>query len=79
MPVFLIIVISVLIGAVGGAALARRHITVHSPAARERAEHAQAVALARDLLMTPDALSLRDRARHIVDRAEARTANRKES
>ena len=71
--------LAAMIGAAVGAALAKRAITVHSPSARERAEHAQAVALARDLLLTPDALELRDRARHIVDRADARTNNRKDS
>lgn len=79
MALFLIITVSLLTGAVIGAGLARRYITVLSPAAQERAEHAQAVALARDLLMTPDALILRDRAQQIVDRADARLANRKDS
>jgi hypothetical protein len=78
MPLFLIIVVSLLVGAVIGAALARRYITVLSPSAQERAEHAQAVSLARDLLMTPDALILRDRAQKVVDRADARTTNRKD-
>jgi ABC-type iron transport system FetAB ATPase subunit len=77
--IFLIIIVSLLVGAVAGASLARRYIVNLSPTAQERAEHAQAVALARDLLMTPDALLLRDRAKKIVDRADARAANRKDS
>ncbi len=75
----LIIVCSLLLGALFGAVAAKYAITDLSPTAQERAEHAQAVALARDLLMTPDALTLRDRAQKIVDRADARTTNRKDA
>lgn len=71
--IFIIIVTALLAGAVGGALLNQRYNAVGSPGAQERAEAAQAVALARDLLMTPDALDLRARAQQIVDRADARS------
>jgi hypothetical protein len=74
----LIIVVAALIGATGGAALARYFITVRSLTARERANYAAAIDLLSDLTLNPDARTLRDSARTIIDTA-AQSALRKDT
>jgi len=62
------------LGAVAGAYTMRRHLETGTPEARVRANHRDAVALARDLIRTPDALitpnDLRGRANKIITRFE---------
>lgn len=64
-----------------GAATLRHYLTDLSQTARDDRRYRDAVALARDLTLTPDALDLRDRARRIVEQHDAATttsANRKD-
>lgn len=77
MAVLLIVLFAVAVGGLAGIAADRKYGIRATITGRDNARYLDAVALARDLISTPDALDLRDRARTIVDRHEAAT-NRKD-
>jgi hypothetical protein len=61
------------VGVLGGAAIMKINLTHLTPTALQRANHRDAIALARDLVKTPDALDLRPRAQRIIAAYEAAT------
>lgn len=72
--IFLMVAIAAFASAALGAYLMSHYLETATPAAKMRTNHRDAVALARDLIKTPDALELRDRANQIVSRYEALTS-----
>lgn len=75
--ILLLAVATFAFGVLVGAATIRHYLTHLSPVARDDRRYRDAIALTRDLLLTPDAVTLRPRAQKIIDRHEAAT-NRKD-
>jgi hypothetical protein len=74
---FLAALILLAVGFATGAYVGREHFAANTPNAQAQANHRDAIALARDLIRTPDALitpyDLRGRANRIITRFEAMT------
>lgn len=64
--IILVVIVAMAVGALAGAVAAKLFLSVAPLTARERRNYLDSIALARDVQLTPDALTLRPRAASII-------------